>query len=199
MAAEVADEVELPVVALDEAPFAVDAREAVVIAAAGDDLQREVVGGLHHGEAGADPGGAAGFVDVEDGVGHQVARTRRAAGVDHQDAAPQAEQAVGVERAGGAGLDAGVAEEGGGVFQAAFVDGFRVAVEEVADRGGGGVHRALRVLRQSPVRGAEEEKNRAAAMSAAHPEEGGSETALRRSGAQALRRSGAQALRRLYV
>ena len=86
-----------------------------------------------------------------------------------------------------AGLDAGVAEEGGGVFQAAFVDGFRVAVEEVADRGGGVVHRALRLLRPSRVRGAEDEKNRVTAMSAAHPEEGGSETVRRRSGAQALR------------
>ena len=71
-------------------------------------------------------------------------------------------------------------------FQAAFVDGFRVAVEEVADRGGGGVHRALRLLRPSRVRGAEE-KNRVTAMSAAHPEEGGSEAALGRAADQALR------------
>jgi len=51
MLSEVAGEVELAVVALDETPLAVDTSEAVVVAAAGDDLQREVVGGLHHGEA----------------------------------------------------------------------------------------------------------------------------------------------------
>ena len=144
MSAEVAGEVELAVVALDQVPFAVDAREAVAVAAAGDDLQREVVGGLQHGETGADARGTCSVVDVEDGVGDEVAGARRAAGVDHQDLAPQGEQSIGVERTGGPGFDAGVAEEGGSVLKAAFVDGLGVAVEQVADFGGGGAHRALR-------------------------------------------------------
>ena len=78
MAAEVAAEVELTVVARHEAPGAVDAGEAVEVTSAGHDLQREVVRGLQHRVARARAGGAGGLVDVDDGVGDEVTAARRA-------------------------------------------------------------------------------------------------------------------------